>query len=82
MQKIARTNEQGNLIGESHPRAELTDHEVDLLLTLRDEDPQRWSYSVLAEKFEVSKGCVAKICSGQRRNQLPAVDPPRRARAR
>lgn len=63
-------NERGMRIGESHPGAVLTDHEVDLLLELRDEG---YSYSWLAEKFEVSKGTVAKICTGQRRCQHPAA---------
>jgi len=60
------TNDRGLLIGESHPRAVLTDHEVELVLALRDEG---FSYAWIAEKLEVSKGCVAKICSGQRRGQ-------------
>lgn len=63
-------NERGMRIGESHPGAVLTDHEVDLLLELRDEG---YSYSWLASKFEVSKGTVAKICTGQRRCQHAAA---------
>lgn len=40
MPKIVKINEFGRRIGECHPRAVLTDHEVELLgrlLTLRDE---------------------------------------------
>lgn len=70
MLKIARliaVNERGLAIGESHPRAVLSDHEVGLLLELRDEGK---SMAWLAEKFEVSKSCVAKIVWGQRRAQF------------
>ena len=60
-------NERGLVIGEDHPRAVLTDHEVDLLLELRDEP---MSYGKLAVIFEVSKSCVAKICRGEHRSQI------------
>lgn len=72
MQKTARliaVNDKGLAIGESHPRAVLTDHDIGLLLELREEG---FSMQWLAEKFEVSKSCVAKIVWGQRRAQLPA----------
>lgn len=73
--KIAKTrmlavNERGLRIGESHPRAVLTNHEVGLLMGLRDEG---YSYAKLAKVFEVHKGTVAKILSGQRRCQTPAA---------
>ena len=71
MSKIARktfgVNERGQRVGESHPGAVLTDHEVDLLLELRGEG---YSLAWLAAKFEVHKQTVAKICSGQRRCQV------------
>lgn len=70
LQKIAKmiaVNDLGLAIGESHPRAVLTNHEVDLLLELRAEG---LSYGRLAVIFEVHKGTVAKICSGQRRAQF------------
>lgn len=74
MQKKPNTmiavNERGLAIGESHPRAVLTNHEVDLLLELRGEGI---SYDRLAVIFEVSKGTVAKICTGQRRAQYPVA---------
>lgn len=34
MERAVKINEQGRRIGESHPRAVLTDHEVDLLMGL------------------------------------------------
>ena len=70
-------NELGLAIGESHPRAVLTNHEVDMLLELRGEGI---SYGRLAIIFEVSKGTVAKICTGQRRAQFAVAF--RRARER
>lgn len=69
--KTSRTvvvvNDKGQLIGESHPGAVLTDAEVDLVLALRAE---RFSYGWLAAKFEVSKSCIAKICTGKTRAQI------------
>jgi len=64
------------IIGEDHPRAVLTNHEVDLLLELRAEG---LSMGRLAVIFEVSKSCVAKIVWGQRRGQYAVAY--RRARA-
>lgn len=66
MQLVA-VNESGCLVGESHPRAELTDHEVELLLSLRE---QGFSLGWLARKFEVSKSCVQHVCSGRNRSHL------------
>ena len=67
--RMLAVNDRGQRIGESHPRAVLTDHEVGLLQDLRDEG---YSYSRLAKMFEVSKGAVAKILTGQRRCHTPA----------
>ena len=54
----------GNLIGESHHKAVLTNHEVDLLLELREEGK---TYVWLAEKFEIPVVSVKSICSGRTR---------------
>ena len=62
-------NDRGLRIGEDHPRAVLTDDEVDLLLELRAEG---YSYAWLASKLSVSKSCVAKICRGEHRAQVAA----------
>lgn len=62
-------NAQGRVVGESHHRAVLSDHEVGLVLELRG---QGFSYEWLAAKFEVSKSCVQKICTGRSRAQYPA----------
>ena len=67
---MVAVNEKGQRIGETHPRAVLTDHEVDLLLELRAEG---YSYGWLAKKFEISKTHAWRICLGHKRGQLTAV---------
>lgn len=69
MKRVVAFNENGSRIGEGHPRAVLTDAEVDILLEMRDEG---WSLGRLAAKFEITKGAVSHICSGRRRCQTPA----------
>lgn len=54
----------GRRTGEDHQNAVLTDEEVQAMRDLRD---QGSTYEWLAEKFEVSKSSVAKICKYQRR---------------
>lgn len=49
-------------VGQNHPKAILTDREVELLRHLRETDPVTWSYGKLAIKFEISKHCVVRIC--------------------
>ena len=58
-------DENGLRIGESHPNAKLTDHEVDLIRELREKD--NMSYALLSEKFEVPKATIQKICQYERR---------------
>lgn len=69
-------NERGNRIGESNPRANLTDHEVDLLREMREERKEdgshRYSLGLLALRFKLPKSTVQDICSGRRRAQTPA----------
>lgn len=69
--KLVAVNEQGRRIGESHPRAKLTDHEVDLVHELVEEG---MSLRQIAEKFEglISKSQVGKIVQGHFRAQTPA----------
>jgi hypothetical protein len=59
-------NETGYRIGESHPRAKLLDYEVEQLVALVEAG---LTYAAVAEKFEVSKSCVAHIVTGRRRGQ-------------
>ena len=60
-------NARGNRIGESTPRAGLTDHEVELIHELRAEG---FSYSWLAHKFETPRSAISDICLGRRRCQV------------
>lgn len=69
MQRTVAINDAGLRIGEEHPNAKLTDAEVEIIRQLHEEDGL--SYKSLAEKFEISKGAVAKICRYERRAQYP-----------
>lgn len=67
--RLAPVNEQRRRIGEAHPRAVLSDHEVDLVHALRADG---MALSLIAQKFEVSKGCIWKIVRGHRRGHVAA----------
>lgn len=69
MKRTVGVNELGLRVGEDHVNAKLTNHEVDLLLELRAQD---WSYQQLADKFDLSKSGVRKICKGVNRCQQPS----------
>lgn len=59
-------NEHGRPVGETHWRATLSDHDVELILALRDDG---MPLAEIATKFEVSKSCIWKITNGYRRWQ-------------
>lgn len=61
--KVA-VNEAGYRIGEDHPNAKLTNHEVELILQMRE---QCMSYMQIALKFDISKSQVRNICKGLKR---------------
>lgn len=65
--RLVAVNDRGLRIGETHPRAVLTDHEVDLLLELRAEG---YSYRWLGEKFDIHYTHARRICLGHARGQL------------
>ena len=69
---IVGVDENGNRVGEDHPRAKLTDHEVELIRELY-ETRAEWGGSArkIAEKFEVSKSTVVMIANYQRRATTP-----------
>lgn len=69
MKKMIAVNECGYRIGEDHHNAKLTNHEIDLLLELREDG---WSYRRLADKFEIGKSTVRDICKGICRSQTLA----------
>lgn len=74
--EMVQYNERGNRIGESNPRAKLTDHEVDLLREMheerKDDGSPKYSLGGLALRFKVPKSTVSDICSGRRRAQVAA----------
>ena len=55
-------------VGEDHPKARLTNPEIERMRQLRDAG---WSYGQLQKAYGVSKGCVVKICLYQRRAVVP-----------
>ena len=61
-------NETGRRVGEGHPRAKLTDHEVELIRVLHE---QGWGYRRLAEKFDITRGHAHRICAYASRVQAP-----------
>lgn len=65
--RMVAVNDAGRRIGEDHPRAVLTNREVDLVHELHEDG---MSISELARKMEVSKGCIWKILRGYRRGQV------------
>jgi predicted DNA-binding protein (UPF0251 family) len=67
--RMVAVNEGQRRIGEQHPRAVLSDHEVELVHALREDG---LSLAEIARKMEVSKGCIWKIVHGYRRGQVPA----------
>lgn len=73
--KIVAVNERGLRIGEDHPKASLTDHEVDLIRELGEERDARgrrvWGRRKLAAKFDVSTWTIRSILDGVSRCQLP-----------
>ena len=51
--------------GQFHPRAVLTDQQVELMRRLHEVDG--WSYAKLVEKFDISKTQVGRICRYEQR---------------
>jgi len=68
---LVHTNERGLRIGESHPRAKLTDKEVEQLIADRGpEDKPAMSLSALARRWGMSKSGVKGILDGKARGQI------------
>jgi DNA-binding NarL/FixJ family response regulator len=66
--RMRAVNARGYYIGEDHPRAVLSNHEVDLVLQLLAEG---LSQACIAAKMEISRRSVRDMASGRRRAQLP-----------
>ncbi len=64
MKRVVGVSDAGVRVGQDHPKAVLTDSEVEQILTLRAEGK---SYGWLAEVFDIPKATVASICQGRRR---------------
>lgn len=56
----------GHRIGESHPRAQLSSDDVNLIRTLHEE--HQLGYGTLASKFETSPWTIRDICTYRTRN--------------
>lgn len=73
--KIICVNERGLRIGEDHPRAKLTDHEVDLIREMAEERDangrRKWGRRRLARKFDVSTWTIRSILDCASRAQVP-----------
>ena len=68
---LVPVDEYGRRIGEGHPRAVLSDDEVELIRQLA-EGPERLTYAAIAEKFETSKGAIHDIVNFRRRASTTA----------
>lgn len=64
---IIQLNAQGQRIGEDHPRAVLTNHEVELIRSMHEDEG--FGYGRLAALFGVSKTCIQDVCIYRRRAQ-------------
>lgn len=56
----------GHRIGASHPRAQLSDADVELIRTLHED--HKIGYGTLASKFETSPWTIRDICTYRTRN--------------
>lgn len=63
-------NERGNRVGDSHHNAKLTNHEIDLLLSMHESGD--FGYRKLAKMFELNKSTVRYYVKGRYRSQTPA----------
>ncbi len=62
--KMVGIGELGRRVGESHGRAKLSDHEIDLVRQLKEEGMPA---KEIAEKMEISKRYVYKLANFERR---------------
>lgn len=71
MQKTARSfvgvNERGQRVGETHPGAKLTDHDLDLMFELRASGMQ---VAEIARKFEITRKHASAVLNYRARNHL------------
>lgn len=60
-------NELGRRVGDSHHNSVLTDHQCELVRTMREEGE---TYSAISAKMEVGIRTVRDILTGRRRSQV------------
>lgn len=68
--RLVAVNDRGYRLGEDHQNARLTDAEVEIVRQLHE---RGMGYETLAEKFEVSKWLIGRICRYELRNQPAAT---------
>ena len=66
---VVAVGETGERIGEDHPKAELTNEQVDRMRDLREDFGM--TYTQLAAMYNVTKRSVAAICQYKRRVSTP-----------
>ena len=59
-------NPEGRRIGQEHPRAKFTDHEVELAIWLKGEG---YSLAEISRKMEIPKSTICRWINGQCRGQ-------------
>ena len=67
--RLVGISEFGSRVGETHHRAKLTDHDVDLIRALRED--YGLTYQEIADKFECGRSTVRDIIKCRRRWQRP-----------
>lgn len=68
MTKLVAIGEKGRWIGEDHPKAKLSNEDIDKVFEYREKG---WSYMMIAKKFKVSRESIKSICQGRTRCQWP-----------
>lgn len=62
--RLVGVDANGNRVGEDHPKARLSDHDIDLIRQLHDEG---LGYRTLARKFECDKSTIRDVVKCRRR---------------
>lgn len=68
--RVVGVSESGLRVGQWHPRATLTDAEVEAMRRMHEID--KYGYGRLAKVFDVPKSTVAQICTYKRRAETIA----------
>lgn len=76
MSRMVAVNAAGRRIGEDHPRANFSNHEIDTIREMYEEypvgDPRHIGYRALAKIWECSRETIRDICNYRHRNQVTA----------